>query len=124
MEDVVKAMTSARIAQLLIEKASNVDPRVGTEMNRALLRIYTQPSLNAFLGDSGIVVKEDGTQALQFVFYRLPQEVISQVERLLCVDAFKSYHWSQFILNGQAVMGLEIVVDTDDLPDGLLDYAL
>ena len=117
-------MTSAALAKLLIERVNpKVDPRVATLLNRALLAIHTQQSLTAFLRDSGIVVRPDGTHVVQLVFNRLPQEVIPSVERLLSASAYDSFRWSQFLLNGQAVMGLELEMDPANLPSGLIDYA-
>lgn len=116
-------MTSAEVARLLIERQhGKVDPRVPVLFNRALLRIHSQPSLTSFLRDAGLVVREDGTHAMQFLFNRLPSEVVPSVERLLCASDFKS-RWSQFALNGQAIMALELDVDFDELPDKYIDYA-
>lgn len=117
-------MTSAEVARLLIERQhGKVDPRVPVLFNRALLRIHSQPSLTSFLRDAGLVVREDGTHALQFLFNRLPSEVVPSVERLLCASDFAKSRWTQFALNGQAIMALELDVDLDDLPSGYIDYA-
>lgn len=117
-------MTAAELVTLLVEReAPRVDARVAVLLNRSLLRIYSQPSLTSFLRDAGIVVDDDGVHRLQFLFNRLPEEVIPAVERLLCASDFKKHAWKQFILNGQAIIGLEIYADPDDLPDGTIDYA-
>lgn len=116
-------MTPARLAQLLIEEGTKVDPKARVLLNRALLQIHNSPSLEAFLADAAIVPKDDGTAVLQLDFLRLPDEVIPEVERLLGAYAFEKSGWKRYVKNGQAHVGLELSIRPDKIPGSAYDYA-
>ncbi len=118
-------MTEAAFARVLIEQGGNarIDPKIRVVLNRLMMQIGMTPSLQAYTVDAGIVPKEDGSAAIQFEFLRLPEEVIPQVEKLLSASAFNAFKWTRFIKDGQARMGLELTVRSEDLPGNAYDYA-
>jgi ribosomal protein S8 len=124
-------MTEARAAQFLIEdlpfklKKAGADEKVSAVANRMALQVFSVPSLQAFLSDWSVTDKgcSDGAVKVQLDFLRLPQEIIPELEKLLCVDQFKNHRLLKYIKNGQARTGLEIEISPKDLPGTPYDYA-
>ena len=116
-------MTADALVKALLDESSDVDPRVTVLLNRAVLQIYNHSSILAFLIDSGIHVRANGEHVLQFVFEKMPQDVLGLVEQAVGASHFKESEWSEFVLDGKAVTALELTVDLDALPTDRRDYA-
>lgn len=118
-------MRESDYARVLIEQGGDqrIDPRVKVVLNRLMMQIAMTPSLQSYTTDAGIVPRDDGSAALQFEFLRLPEEVLPQVEKALSAKAFNSFKWTRYVKNGQARMGLELVVRPEELPGTPYEYA-
>jgi hypothetical protein len=126
------AGVSGQPRRLLIDDVPNklkdvgADPKVSAITNRMAMLINSVPSLQSFLADFGVYnddKNKDGSVRVQMDFLKLPKEIIPELEKLLCVDQYKSYRIVKYIKNGQARTGLEIEIDPNDLPGEAYDYS-
>lgn len=91
----------------MLEAGETLNPAAKTFTDRLLLRIHSSPSLLAAMSD--VVILEDGAK-LQMNFFRLPDEVLPQVYRLIAVEGVKL---SKFQKDGQAYHGFEIPLEKE-----------
>lgn len=98
----------------MLEDVSGLDAAAKTFTDRLLLRIHSSPSLLAAMNDVSLVDND----RLQINFFRLPDEVLAQVYRLIGVDGVKLF---KFEREGQAFHGFEIPLEREleDAPDGM-----
>jgi hypothetical protein len=126
-EAVVKVVTEAEAARILIEKAGapHLDKKISVLATRMMLQVFSVPSLMAYLADAAVVPtgKPDGSVKVQLDFIKLPKEILPELEKLLSADYFKDHKLLKYIKNGQARTGLEIEVTPKDLPGTAYDYA-
>lgn len=100
-----------------------IDKKIGVYLNRAILRIFSVPSMMTYLKD--VVLFSDDTNngqcKIQFVFHRLPDEAIPQLTKLLAAPRDPKY--TRFVDKGQAKTGVELEVQPDDFGGEEYDYA-
>lgn len=118
-------MNEADLARVLIERAASGDPKVDVVANRVLLQLHSVPSMETYLTNAGTRPTDDGTGSyvIELDFYRLPEEILPQVEKLLAAHQFREKKWTKYVLNGQAHTGLTLTVHPDDLPGDAYTYA-
>lgn len=101
-----------------------IDKKIAVFLNRVILRIFSVPSLMAFLKD--VVLFQDDQAAngqckVQLVFHRLPDEAHPQLTKLICAPRDPTF--SRFVDQGQARTGVELEVQPDDFGGEDYDYA-
>jgi len=102
-----------------------IDKKIGVFLNRAILRIFSVPSMMTYLKDVVLFSNDDegnnGQCKIQFVFNRLPDEAIPQLTKLLAAPRDPKY--TRFVDKGQAKTGVELEVAPDDFGGEEYDYA-
>ena len=104
---------------------SGASEKVGAIANRLALQIFSVPSLQAQLKDFSVRKDESDSDAveIQMDFFRLPKEVIPDLERLLSVHEFEDYNLLKYTVNGQAHTGVKLKIKPKKLPGDRYDYA-
>lgn len=98
-----------------------IDKKIGVFLNRAILRIFSVPSLMQYLKDVVLFTDEGDVCKIQFVFHRLPDEAVPQLTKLLAAPREPKY--TRFVDKGQAKTGVELEVQPDDFGGEEFDYA-
>ncbi len=101
-----------------------IDKKIAVFLNRLILRIFSVPSLMAFLKDVVLFTDDQATNGqckIQLVFHRLPEEAHPQLVKLICAPRDPSF--SRFVDQGQARTGVEMEVEPDDFGGEEYDYA-
>lgn len=120
-------MNEATLAKILIEQGGDpaLNKKVAVFFNRLMLRIFEVPSLMGYLASVATVPDEkkgDGAVKIQLDFLRLPEEVLSQVQRLLAAPHKPEMY--RYVKDGQARLGMELSVSPKDLKGEDYDYAM
>lgn len=106
------------------DEAPNIDKKIAVYLNRAILRIFSVPSLMTFLKDVVLfpdTQSKDGQCRIQFVFHRLPEEAHPMLVKLLASPQDPKF--TRFVDKGQARTGLELEVSPEDFGGEEYDYA-
>ncbi len=103
------------------EEMPEIDKKIGVFLNRAILRIFSVPSMMQYLKDVVLFAAEGDVCKIQFVFHRLPEEAVPQLTKLLAAPRDPKY--TRFIDKGQARTGVELDVQPDDFGGEEYEYA-
>lgn len=106
------------------DKKPKIDKKIAVFLNRVILRLFSVPSVMAFLKD--VVLFQDDQAAngqckIQLVFHRLPDEAHPQIVKLIAAP--RDPKFSRFVDQGQARTGVEMEVQPDDFGGEDYDYA-